>query len=279
VPDIGPFHPQIVHFVVALLVAGVVARALSFAPLPERLRFLSPAATALIVLGALMSVAAVHSGTDAHGPVERVPGARDAVIEHEDWGKRTRNVFLIVAALELAAVALRSRRVARGLQAAAAAAGLAGLFVLYEAAEHGGELVYGYAGGVGIRSGDTTDVRRLLVAGLYHAARVEREAGRPEGAARLLDELGRQRPDDGDVRLLVIESRMIDRKDARGALAALDSFALPPENRRLQIRKGLLRVDALEAIGRRDSARAEAEGLLRTFPDNPRVVERLSRLR
>jgi uncharacterized membrane protein len=279
VPDIGRFHPEIVHFVVALLAVGVVARALSLAPLPERLRFLSPAATALIVLGAVASVIAVHSGIDAHGPAERVPGARDAVVEHEDWGKRTRNLFLGVAALELLALALRSPRAVRGLQAAAAVAGLAGLFVLYETAEHGGEVVYRYAGGVGIRSGDTTDVRRLLVAGLYHAARVEREAGRPEGAARLLDELGRQRPDDGDVRLLVIESRMLDRKDARGALAALDSFTPAPENRRLELRKGLLRVDVLEALGRPDSARAEAEGLLRTFPDNPRVVERLSRLR
>jgi hypothetical protein len=32
---------------------------------------------------------------------------------------------------------------------------------LYEAGEHGADLVYGYAGGVGTRYGDTADVTRL----------------------------------------------------------------------------------------------------------------------
>jgi len=31
--DVGPFHPQIVHFTIALLFVGVIARVLSFVPL------------------------------------------------------------------------------------------------------------------------------------------------------------------------------------------------------------------------------------------------------
>ena len=279
VPEIGAFHPQLVHFVIAFLAAGVVARVVSLTPLAARFTFLNPAATVLVVLGALGSVAAVKSGTDAHGPAERVPGARNAVGEHEEWGERTRNVFLVVAALEIGAVAWRRRRWARALAAAAAVGGLVGLFVLYEAADHGGDVVYAYAGGVGTRSGDTADVRRLLVAGLYHTAQLERSAGRHDAAARLLDELRRQRGDDADVELLVIESRIIDRKDPGGALGALDAFTPPPDNRRLVLRAGTLRADALETLGRRDSARAVVEGLLRLFPDNPRLTDRLSRLR
>lgn len=278
-PDIGAWHPQVVHFVIAFLGAGVVARVLSLAPLSPRYAFVSPAATVLVVLGALGSVVAARSGTDAHGPAERVPGARDAVVEHEEWGERARNLFLLVAALEIGAVAFRARRGARALQVAAAVAGLGGLFVLYETAEHGGELVYGYAGGVGLRSGDTSDVRRLLVAGLYHTAQLERAAGRPEAAARLLDELARQRGADLEVRLLAVESRMVDRKDPQGALAQLDSLAPPPDNRRLVLRAGLLRSDALDALGRKDSARAVVEALLQAFPDNPRLTDRLARLR
>src|SRR2546426_12629456 len=62
------------------------------------------------------------------------------------------------------------------------ASGVVGLMVavsLYEAAEHGGDLVYGYAGGVGVRSGDPADVARLLVAGLYQQAMLDRRQGKP----------------------------------------------------------------------------------------------------
>ena len=133
-PSIAAFHPQIVHFVVALLVIGVVFRLVS---LTGRLAFTGPAATSLIVIGTLASVLAVRSGTDAHGPVERVPGARPAVIAHEEWGIRTRNIFLGVAALELIAALLASRKPqqARVFAMGAAAIGLVGLGAVYEAGE------------------------------------------------------------------------------------------------------------------------------------------------
>src|SRR5512134_3236904 len=167
-PDIGVFHPQVVHFAVALLFAGVVARWVS---LTGKLTWIGPGATALLLAGTLAAVAAVHSGDDAHGPVERVPGARPAVIAHEDWGKRARNLFLAVVGIEIVALALGGRPgVRRGLLVASAVVGLAGGVALFEAAEHGGEVVYSYAGGVGLRSGDPEDVSRLLVAGLYHQA-------------------------------------------------------------------------------------------------------------
>src|SRR5687768_5208817 len=102
-PDIGVWHPQIVHFVIALLVVGVIFRLVS---LTGRFRFTNPAATALIVMGTLAAVVAVKSGDDAHGVPERIPGAGEAVENHEAWGKRTRNLFLIIAAVELVILAL-----------------------------------------------------------------------------------------------------------------------------------------------------------------------------
>lgn len=80
-PNIGAFHPQIVHVVVALLIVGVVFRLVS---LTGRLTFTGPAAATLILLGTLAAVAAVQSGTPAHGGVERIPGARAAVQAHEE---------------------------------------------------------------------------------------------------------------------------------------------------------------------------------------------------
>ena len=67
-PNIAVVHPQVVHFVVAFLSLGVAARVVSLLPLGERFRFTGAMATVLIVLGTLAAVAAVRSGTDAHGP-------------------------------------------------------------------------------------------------------------------------------------------------------------------------------------------------------------------
>src|SRR6266498_2238671 len=108
-PNLASWHPQIVHFAIVLLAVGVLFRWIS---LTGRAPFTGPAAAVLLIVGTVAAVLAVQSGTDAHGPVERVPGARAAVMEHEEWGERTRNIFLIVAALEIGAF-LVARRAGR----------------------------------------------------------------------------------------------------------------------------------------------------------------------
>ena len=277
-PDIAIWHPRIVHFVIALLVVGVIFRLIS---LTRRFRFTNPAATTLIVLGTLAAVVAVKSGDDAHEPAERIPGAGEAVENHEAWGKRARNLFLAIAGLEVIVLILgtqeKRQHVARGAAMVSAGLGLVGLFFLYETGEHGGEVVYQYAGGVGTRSGDPEDVERLLVAGLYHNAMQDRAAGRSEDAARLIAELERRRPNDPSIRLLAIESLLLDRKDPNGALAALRGFAAG-EDAALARRVGLMKVDAFVAAAQLDSARALMAQLQKDYPDNPRVRERATQL-
>ena len=156
--------------------------------------------------------------------------------------------------------------------------GLAGGFTLYEAGEHGGELVYSYAGGVGIRSGDTTDIQRLLVAGLYEQALVDRARHRSAEAADLIDQLARRAPGDTAVLLLRIESQLVDRHDPQGALAALQGLTLPADNPRLRIQAGMLAADALVAAGSPDSARAVLRALVAEFPMSQRLKDRLTQL-
>lgn len=284
-PDIASFHPQIVHFVVVLGMIGVGLRLLALAsrfvasatPAEPRL---SAASLLCLLAAAGASVLAAKSGDQAHGPAERIPGVRDAVVEHEELGERTRNFFLAVGGLELLALALRkSDRARRVLHIVSGATGVVATFYLYEAAEHGGELVYSYAGGVGTRSGDPADIQRLLVAGLYHAARTEREAGRAEEAARLTAELSRQRPEDPAVSLLAIQSLIEDWKDPVAALAALDTLTVPADDPRMGSRIGLLRSQALIAAGQPDSARAVLESLARQYPESQLVKEALEKLK
>jgi uncharacterized membrane protein len=276
-PNLASWHPQIVHFAIALLALGVLFRWIS---LTGRAAFTGPAAATLLLAGTLAAVLAVHSGLDAHGPVERIPGVRAAVMEHEEWGRRTRNLFLIVAGLEVAALALAARpAVKKGLLVASAIVGLASGAALYEAGEHGGELVYSYAGGIGIRSGDSSDVPRLLLAGLYQSALQARARHDSVSAAALFGEMGRRWPADTSVRLLVIQSLLQDKHDGKGALEALARFTVSADNARLVVGVGYLKADAFVAVGKPDSARAVLEALVRQYPDNPRIKDRLATLR
>src|SRR3989442_15627322 len=95
-PNIGAYHPVIVHFAIALLVLGVIFRWVS---LTGRAPFTGPAAATVLILGAAAAVLAVHSGTDPHRPVERVPGERQAVPDHEEGGLWGPNGFLLAARL------------------------------------------------------------------------------------------------------------------------------------------------------------------------------------
>jgi len=274
--SLAALHPQVVHFVIALLFVGVLLRCVS---LTGRVPFTGPAAAVLLLLGTGAAVLAVQSGTAAHGPVERVPGARAAVTQHEEWGERTRNIFLVVAALEIAALVPAVSRWRKGVLAASALVGLGGAVSLYEAADLGGDLVYAYAGGVGIRSGDPADVGRLLVAGLYHEAMLERKAGKPTDAAQLIGQLAQHYPEDTSVRLLVVESLLVDKHDGKAALAALQWFPAAPDSRFLRFRVGLLRADALAATGMPDSAKAQLQAMAREFSNNRAIEDRLGKLK
>ncbi|HQZ38121.1 MAG TPA: tetratricopeptide repeat protein [Vicinamibacterales bacterium] len=268
-------HPQIVHFTIVLVIVGVGFRLISLLGRPA---FAGPAAATLLILAAVTSVLSVQSGTAAHGPVERVPGARAAVTEHEEWGERARNVVLVIGALELLGLAFGRSPKVRYVHAAAAVLGLVGVFAVYEAGKHGGELVYSYAGGVGIRSGDPKDVERLLLAGLYHQSQADRKAGHGAEAANLAALAARQFPADVEVQLMAAESVLIDQKDPQGAIEALSRIEPAADNRTLRTRRATLLADAYEAAGQRDAAISTLEAIVSAFP-NPRIQQRLDALK
>ena len=272
-PSLAGLHPIVVHFAIALLIAGAVLRWLS---LSGRVSFASPAAASLLLVGTVAAVLAVKSGTAAHGPVERIPGVVNAVVAHELWGERARNTFLLVAVAELAILVLARRGRDRLAVIASSVLCLPAVFCLYEAGEHGGELVYEYAGGPGLRTGNPADVGRLLVAGVHLQAQADRKAGRPGDAAALVSAIAPRFASDPNVQVMAAESALLDRKDAAAALDILGRTAVPQDDARLRVRHGLLMADALEAAGRADAARATLQQLASAFPENGRVKQRLA---
>ena len=279
-PNLAAFHPQIVHFVVAMLIVGVAFRIVS---LTRWFRFSDYAAVTLLIIGTVAAVLAVKSGTDAHGPVERIPGTRALVTQHEEQGETTRNIFLGVAALELIALGLArsdgKTRYARYVHFASALVGVWGLVGVYITAEYGGRLVYSYAGGPGLRSGDPKDVERLLLAGLYNQSQLDRKNGRGADAASLINEMTRRFPADTTVRFLHAESLLRDTKNYPAALAAVDSIALAPTDARLRARQATLKADIYLAMGKPDSARATLSPVVAAFPTNTRLKAKLDSIR
>jgi uncharacterized membrane protein len=280
-PNLAQFHPQIVHFVVALLFVGVALRIASLIP---KLKFANHAAALLLLIGTSAAILAVQSGTDAHGPVERIPGTRALVVEHEEVAIQAKNIFLAVAALELIALGLARPslgvdRYARVAQVASVVVGLYGSLVLYHASEHGGELVYSYAGGPGLRTGKPADIERLLLAGLYNQSREDRKAGRVADAAVLVDEMARRFPQNPEARLLRVESLMLDRKDYAAARIAADSVSLPASDARLRARQATLKADAYLGLSQPDSARAVLAAAVAAFPQNVRLKAKLDSIK
>ena len=281
-PNLAQFHPQVVHFAVALLILGTGLRVLSCFVL-NRWRWISHSATLLLLLGAVSAAVSVKSGTDAHGPVERIPGTRELVIEHEEYGESARNVFLVVAVIELIGLGLRrketTQKYARYAVYASCAGALFGLVPLYEAAEHGGELVYSYGGGPGLRTGDPKDTERLLLAGLYNQSRVDRREKRFAQSQALVKEMVTRWPADTAIRFLWAESLLLDAKDYAGAVRALDSIGVADTDARNRTRKASLKADAFIGMGNRDSARAVLTPVVAAFPANTRLKAKLDSLK
>jgi hypothetical protein len=149
-----------------------------------RLRFLSLAATVLLVASAGFAYLGAKSGDLAHEYAEGIPGITEPMEEHQEWGERTRNLFIGIAGLELIGLAYggERRRIQRYIHYASALAGLVGIAFIYETGEHGGALVYSYGAAVGTRSG-SRGCERVLVAALYNSAIEARRSGRKEEAA------------------------------------------------------------------------------------------------
>ncbi len=264
--NLGSYHPHIVHFVVALGLLGVVLRLVS---LTGKLRWTRPAGTLLLVLTAIASYVAVKSGHEAHELVERIPGVAPAVRAHEELGEETRNLFIAVAVVDLIGLAMtRREKLQRLIFAVSGVGGIVASVVLVKAADKGGNLVYSYIGGPGLRTGKPEDIQRLLIAGLYEGALAARKEGRSEQAARLTDELVRAAPNDTAIMFVAAESAIRDRHDPRAALAMVDSIQASPANRRVMIQKASLQAEAYRALQMPDSATAVLDDLVRRYPDD-----------
>ncbi|MCY4600156.1 MAG: hypothetical protein OXF27_09590 [Acidobacteria bacterium] len=138
-------HPLLVHFPIGLIGAAALFDLWSLAA--GQRAAARRTATGLYLAGAAALVAAYLTGrVDAE--LVRIPGPAHALVnEHWTWALRA-TVFLAVLALGRLGLELSGQLATRRRWLPVAAAGLAGLLLLFQTAERGGRLVYQHGVGV-----------------------------------------------------------------------------------------------------------------------------------
>lgn len=147
-PEWAPnFHPLLVHFPIALLIMAVAVDLFSLI-LKDR-KWLNKTATLLYSSGAAFAIATYFTGKNAADTVMIPVDANLLVNEHSDWAFRTVWFFGILASVRLA-VYLSIEDIKYTISAPLFVAGVAGLLLLYETAEHGAQLVFQQ--GIGVKA-------------------------------------------------------------------------------------------------------------------------------
>ena len=201
-----------------------------------------------------------------------------AVQAHEDAGHDVRNLFLGIALLECIALVPAFAKWRKWMLIASGLLCVWGAYDVYDVGRLGGVLVYSYAGGVGMRTGDTTDVNNTVRTALYNRALLDRQQKNADAAARDFAELAQRFPNDPQVQLAAIGSMVQDKKDPAAALAALRAMPMPADTSRLWGRYQMARVDAFDAAGQKDSAKAVLQTMIAKFPGSPRLKARMQKL-
>lgn len=140
--DISHIHPMLVHFPIALLIAGFFSDILGLFVKKE---FFTRAGFYLLILGTLGAIAAVITGHMAGDGIES-GSLKQAVEVHEDAGTLTLWLALITSAFRIVLVWLEKYRGI--LKAAALVLFLATVLSVARTGYYGGELVYKHAAGV-----------------------------------------------------------------------------------------------------------------------------------
>lgn len=144
---LAKFHPQVVHFPIALLLSYFLFELLSVILKKE---YLSKAAHLLLFLGVLGAVAAVLSGGQAEDAFDYFNKQSSALLEeHQTWANITLWYF---AGVLVVRTFLVLRKMFTGwVQYAFVVLALIGCFFVFETGDHGGKMVYKYGVGTQYR--------------------------------------------------------------------------------------------------------------------------------
>jgi uncharacterized membrane protein len=143
----NPLHPAIVHFPIVLICLGALLSTLSFF---TRRGALPQFAAVTLVLAACAAQIAINTGGDqADAVLKRMPEAKPLILVHAEWAEWVRNVTVIAAISAVLALAFyRVAKIRRLLAFITMLIAGAACYCVYQAAAHGGAMVYQHGVGV-----------------------------------------------------------------------------------------------------------------------------------
>ena len=143
----NPLHPAIVHFPIVLIFLGALLSTLSIF---TRRGALPQFAAITLVLAACAAQIAINTGGDqADAVLKRMPEAKPLILVHAEWAEWVRNVSVIAAISAVLALAFyRVKNVRRVLAFITTLIAGAACYCVYQAAAHGGAMVYQHGVGV-----------------------------------------------------------------------------------------------------------------------------------
>ena len=148
IPDWAPnIHPMLVHFPIALLCTAVLLDVIAL--LFRKKEGLRLGAVIVYVLGAVGALVTYLTGKSAGDSFLLSGAANTALTDHADWGTATMWFFVIYALVRVG-VLWWDREGKTAIWAPLLLIGAGGLFLVYETAEHGAQMVYRY--GVGVQA-------------------------------------------------------------------------------------------------------------------------------
>ncbi len=144
-PEWAPgIHPLIVHFPVALLSLAV---GLTVLAVFYNRKWITKTIVGLYVLGSLSALASYISGRSAADSIGLNFKAEVAIGTHSDWALYTLIYFGVFTAIYYVVIYMFKKE-SIGFRLILAALAIIGFFILGQAAEYGGRLVFEYGLGV-----------------------------------------------------------------------------------------------------------------------------------
>lgn len=179
IPDWAPnVHPMFVHFPIALLGTAVLLDVVAI--LMRKQPGLRVGAVIVYVLGAVGALASYLTGKSAGDSFLLSGAASTALTDHADLGTATMWFFVIYALVRLG-VLWWDREGKTAIWAVLLVIGAGGLFLVYETAEHGAQMVFQH--GVGVQAVADLEAR-------MQQQQAELDRSRVQAAAPVVEEDG-----------------------------------------------------------------------------------------
>ena len=147
IPDWAPnIHPMIVHFPLVLLIFAVLLDVAGL--ILKKFTWFEKSALLLYLLGTIAAILAFLSGRAASDGLDIPSRVVSAVNDHADWAEITLWFFIIFSVIRLA-IGIYFKSLKKVILVPIVLTGLIGIYFLYQTADHGAKLVFGYGLGTG----------------------------------------------------------------------------------------------------------------------------------